>query len=315
MTSLSRATRRLTFALSLGALAAAALSVGSLGAQVVGRSESTWTLRERLSSGDRLRLVSPNGAITIAEGGGSDVEIRAEKRADRGARIEDIGFVVRKTARGLTVCAVYDDEDECDAEDGQSRRRNRRNRDGWNSPRASFIVRIPAGVLVKATTGNGDVSITGAGSEVIAHTGNGRVLVSGTGGSVQAHTGNGRITVEDARGPVEATTGNGDVRVATSIGPVTATSGNGDIDVTMDRIERAEAMKFHTGSGRITVALPSGYNADLEASSGNGTISSDLPVRIEGRLSPRRMRGTIGSGGDLMELSTGNGDIEIRKSR
>lgn len=292
-------------------LVVAAMTAGAQ--SVVGRNDDSWSTRERLSSGDRLRISSPNGAITITQGSGSDVEIRAEKTAGRGASIEDIAFIVRRESGGLVVCAVYDDRDDCDMEHGY---RQHSRRSGWgNRARASFTVRIPSGVLVRAETGNGDVSINGAGSEVVATTGNGRVLVSETTGRVRATTGNGRVTVEGARGPVEATTGNGDVRVATSSGPVNARSGNGDIEVSMARIDRAAAMNFSTGSGSITLAVPDDFGADMDASSGNGRVSTDIPVRIEGRISPRHMRGILGTGGERLTLSTGNGDIEIRKSR
>lgn len=290
-----------------------ALTASLAGAQtVVGRSEETWTTRESLARGQLLRLTSPNGTITVAPGSGNEVEIRAEKRTERGARIEDVGFIVRKSSEGLVVCAVYDDGDECDLADGYRQRRNSW-RDGWRSPRVNFTVRIPAGVSLQAETGNGDVAITGAGSDVKASTGNGRVLISGTTGRVFAHTGNGRVTVEDARGPVEATTGNGDVRVSTSDGPVSARSGNGDIEVSMARIARASEMSFSTGSGRILLTVPASFGAELEGSTGNGEISSDIPMRVEGRINPRRIRGTLGGGGERLELHSGNGDITIRR--
>lgn len=294
-----------------------AVAVATASAQtVVGRNDDSWSLRERLESGDRLRLSSPNGAITIRQGSGSDVEIRAEKTADRGASMSDIGFIVKKQDEGLVVCAVYDDDDDCDMDRGYRQGRNR-SRDSWNRQRAraSFTVTIPAGVLVNAATGNGDVTINGAGSEVRATTGNGRVLVSGTTGRVTATTGNGRVTVEGARGPVEATTGNGDVSVTTSNGPVTARSGNGDIEVSMERIDRAAPMSFSTGSGRIVLSVPANFGAEMDASSGNGDVTSDIPIRVEGRIERRRLRGTLGGGGERLSLSTGNGDIEIRKAR
>ncbi|MDZ7631558.1 MAG: DUF4097 family beta strand repeat-containing protein [Gemmatimonadaceae bacterium] len=286
------------------------------GAQrVVGRDDVSWSTREQLSSGDRLRIASPNGPITITQGTGAEVEIRAEKTAEQGASIDDIGFIVKRAAGGLVVCAVYDDDDECDMERGY-RTGARRSRDGWrNRARASFTVRIPRGVLVQAETGNGAIAITGAGSEVRVVTGNGGVLVSGTTGRVEATTGNGRVTVEDASGPVEATTGNGDVRVTTSNGPVTARSGNGNIDVTMARVERAAAMNFSTGIGRITVGVPEGFGAEMDASSGHGDVTSDVPLRIEGRPHRRHLRGTLGEGGERLTLSTGNGDIAIRRAR
>ena len=288
------------------------LTAGVAGAQtVVGRNEETWTTRETLAPGQRLHVASPNGAITVTQGNGSEVEIRAEKSAGHGARIEDVGFIVKKTSDGLVVCAVYDGDD-CDMEDGyHSRRRNWR--DGWNAPRVSFTVRMPAGVKLQAETGNGDVAINNAGSDVRASTGNGRLLVSGTSGRVQAHTGNGRVTIEDAHGPVEATTGNGDVRVVTAIGPVNASSGNGDIEVSMARVEHSAEMSFTTGSGRIVLSVPNGFGAELEGSTGNGAISSELPMRVEGRIDPRRIRGTLGNGGERLALRSGNGDITIRR--
>lgn len=292
------------------------LTAGLLCAQtVIGRADATWRLREKLGPADHLRILSPNGAITVTQGGGSEVDIRAEKRLERDARINDIGFIVKRVPNGLVVCAVYDDDDDCDMEYGY-RGRNRRSRDDHrNRARASFTVRIPAGVLVNAATGNGDIAIDGAGSTVNASTGNGRVQVTNTTGRVKASTGNGAVTVDGAKGEVEASTGNGDVRVTTSSGPVNASSGNGDIDVSMDRVDHAEAMRFSTGSGHIRLSMPGDFGAELEGTTGNGRISSDLPIRIAGRIDPHRMRGTLGRGGERLAVSTGNGDIEIRKSR
>jgi len=289
-------------------LAAAAIQAQS----VLGRSVSSWSTRERLASGETLRITSPNGPIAITQGSGSEVVIRAEKRADRDARMEDMGFVVKRTSSGLMVCAVYDDADECGSEgsDRYSRTGNwRRNR-----PSARFTVLIPAAVLVNATTGNGDISISGAGSEARATTGNGSLFVSGTTGSVRVSTGNGRVTVEGARGSVKASTGNGDVRVSTSDGPIDASSGSGDIDVTMERMERSAEMLFATGSGRIVVALPSNFNADIDGTTGSGDIRSELPMRVTGRRDAHRLRGTIGNGGELLVMRTGSGDIVLRRA-
>ncbi len=297
-------------------LAAALTGIAATGANaqgIVGRRESTFNISEKISSGGWLRLASPNGDITISEGSGDKIEIRAEKVIRRGS-VEDVGFVIHRSSDELVVCAVYEDEDECD-EDGSYHS----NRDGWRrwrnggQPRVNFSVRIPAGVRVKAGSGNGDVSITGGGNEVTASTGNGRVNVSGTSGEVNASTGNGRVTVEGAKGPVSASTGNGDVRVTTSLGPVTASSGNGDIEVAMDRLESSRTMQFSTGNGRIIVTVPEDFGAELDGNTGSGSISSDFPIQVRGRLNPTRIRGTIGKGGGRLVMSSGNGNLEIRK--
>ena len=281
---------------------------------VVGRNESTHTIRERLSSGDRLRVATPNGEVTISESSGAEVEVRVEKTTERGSSIADMGVIVRRTGGGLVVCAVYDDDDDCDMDRGYQRGRRRR---GWDNSRthARLIVRVPAGVSVQASTGNGDMSISGAVSEVSASSGNGRVLISGTAGKVSARTGNGRVTVEGARGSVEANTGNGDVRVSTSSGPVSVRSGNGDIDVSMDRLERSAAMTFTTGNGRISLTVPDGFGAEINSSTGSGTITTDLPIQLVGSINPKRVRGTLGKGGEPLEIRSGSGDIEIRRRR
>jgi len=45
----------------------------------------------------------------------------------------------------------------------------------------------------------------------------------------------------------------------------------------------------------------------------NGSISSDFPLTVSGKLSPRHIRATIGSGGRELRLHTVNGSIELRK--
>ena len=155
------------------------MTAGPLAAQeIVGRAERTFTLNEAVSAGGWVRVATFNGRIEITSGG-SQVEIRAVKDVRKGD-IEDIGFVVRRGQGGLTICAVWDDGDECD-EDGGYRGINR-GRDWSRSPQGQvdFIVQIPAGPRVKAGSGNGDVRIAGAGAEVVASPGNGRVSVTGS---------------------------------------------------------------------------------------------------------------------------------------
>jgi DUF4097 and DUF4098 domain-containing protein YvlB len=151
------------------------------------------------------------------------------------------------------------------------------------------------------------------GGDVQATTGNGRVHVDATEGSVQVTTGNGDVSVRGAKSAVKVTTGNGAVTVSTAEGPVEARTGNGDIDVVMTQLKARDDMTFSTGSGRVTVTLPSGYNGELDATTGNGEIRTDFELKIQGRMNPRRIRATIGEGGPRLRLTTGNGRLELRK--
>jgi DUF4097 and DUF4098 domain-containing protein YvlB len=103
--------------------------------------------------------------------------------------------------------------------------------------------------------------------------------------------------------------------VLTSSGPVTARTGNGEIDVNMKAISAASDMQFTTGNGSVTVALPSNFNGEIDASTGNGELRSDFEIRVLGRLNPHHVRGTIGSGGgQTIKMSTGSGRLELRKA-
>lgn len=290
-------------------LAATAFSSVAFGQTIVGRADAAFTLREAVRAGQWVRIASPNGAVRVTEGG-DGLDLTATKVIRRGT-VDDIGFIVRRDADGVTVCAVYDDTDTCGA-DGRLRTGNRP-RDWWSGRdvKVDFAVRVPAGVKVRAASGNGDVSVTGGGAEVLASSGNGRVDVTGPGGSVTANSGNGRVTVENARGPVEASTGNGDVRVTTSNGPVNATSGNGDIDVSMGRLDGSPDMNYSTGNGNVRVAVPAGFGAELDSHTSGGDVTVDFPLTTQGRISKSRLRGRLGSGGGRLTMSSGNGDLAI----
>jgi DUF4097 and DUF4098 domain-containing protein YvlB len=66
-------------------------------------------------------------------------------------------------------------------------------------------------------------------------------------------------------------------------------------------------------NGSITVTLTGDINADVSASTVNGSISTDYPLTVQGRFGPKRLHGTIGSGGRALSMATVNGSIELRR--
>jgi DUF4097 and DUF4098 domain-containing protein YvlB len=267
-----------------------------------GRGDSLFVWSARLRDGGLLTIKNIVGAINVTEANGDRVEVRAEKRMRGRGDLRDIAFDVQEGASGVTICTVYRGESACDEGSFENTRFSVR-----------YTVAIPRGLRLRASTGNGELSIEKAGSEVEARTGNGGIRIGQTEGRVVASTGNGDLEVESARGPVRASTGNGRVFVSTSAGPVSATTGNGDIDVRMQSLSTEADMDFRSGSGAVRVTLPADFNGDVDASTGNGELRTDFAIKLIGRLDPQHMRGTIGNGGRTIHLSTGNGRLEIRK--
>lgn len=147
-----------------------------------------------------------------------------------------------------------------------------------NDVNVEFEVRVPDGIGFVGRTVNGDVEAEGLTGNVIAHTVNGDVSIQ-TAGYAEATTVNGSIEAAIGQGGWE--------------GP----------------------MKFTTVNGSISLDLPQEIDAEVDAKFMNGGLETDLPLRLEGKLSPRRAVGTLGSGGPMLELSTVNGEIELRSHR
>ena len=264
----------------------------------------TWS--GRLASGATVGIRSYNGPIDVRESTTDRVEFRASRPTRRGA---DLSFEVETSANGVQLCAVYRGRNICNNE--------RRNwGDDWdNGPGSARVtVLLPKGVRLEARTGNGEVTVERASNDVDISSGNGDVRVRLTAGRVDVRTGNGELEIEGATGPVEASTGNGRVYVATSTGPVSVSTGNGEIDVRMNAIGGAGDMEFTTGNGSVTVAVPSNFNGDIEARTGHGEFRSDFEIRVQGRLNPRNIRGTIGTGGRRIRMVSGNGRLELRRA-
>jgi hypothetical protein len=270
-----------TLALVLGAavpLLSACASARAY-AQTSRSGDTPFTWSGAVQAGRWVYVRNLNGPVRVEEGTGSKVEVRAEKRWRRG-NPDDVKITVRQVGSAggdVLVCALWNDRSTCD-EDGYHS-----HSDGWwgnnndrNDVQVEFVVRLPAGVKIDASTVNGGVEIEGATSNVVAHTVNGSIDARSTGGAVTAHTTNGDVMVTSAK-------------------------------LDGDRTE------FSTVNGTITVTLPAAVNADVEMRTVNGHLSSDFPLTVEGTFSPRRLHATLGKGGATLRLTTVNGSIRLRK--
>ena len=116
---------------------------------------------------------------------------------------------------------------------------------------------------------------------------------------------------ESLQGDAEGHTVNGSVRLSTS-GRALASTVNGSVNVTMGRTDWPNRASFTTVNGSITLTVPGAFNADLRAEMMTGTLTSDFPVSVASSSEkPRRLSGTIGSGGRELNLTTVNGSIRL----
>ena len=266
---------RLTAA-SLVVLAASAIFVGPARAQ---EQAPPFDWSAALAEGKTIEIAGVNGEVDASLSSDGRVHVHAT-RTGRRSDPASVRIEVVEHANGVTICAVYPtprgsrNQNRCQEGGGQMSVND-------NDVEVDFTVRVPAGVRFAGSTVNGAVEVSGL------------------------------------RSDVEASTVNGDVRVETS-GMAQASTVNGDIRARVGATTLGEDMDFSTVNGSIELAAPAGLNADVEAATVNGEIESDFEVRgqapARSRHSPRStLRGTIGAGGEDLDLTTVNGAIRLRR--
>lgn len=146
------------------------------------------------------------------------------------------------------------------------------------------------------------------------HSSDGHINVDGTSGGARIDTSDGAIEVHNFSGSIRARTSDGHIAVDGVVNEVYLHSGDGHIDLTARQGSKMDrGWLVHTGDGRIDVKLPENFSAELYAHTGDGHITMDFPVAVSGSLERGRMRGKLNGGGELLEISTGDGSIHVGK--
>jgi hypothetical protein len=257
-----------------GALAAG-LAGGLLAAPAQAQDANNFSWDGKVAAGSWVKVRDVNGSVRVEAGSGDRVVVTAVKRARRGDP-KDVRIEVRRYGNdNVLVCALWNENATCD-EEGYHSNRNGSWSSRGNDVSVDFLVKLPRGVNVGAYTTNGEVRVGGATAEV------------------DARTTNGDVEAESSGGPVSARTTNGDVRA--SMG----NTGTGDL-------------RYTTTNGSVTVELPASFDADLELGTTNGSLRTDYPIAVQGRVSQRRLQGTVGKGGRSLVARTTNGNVTLRK--
>lgn len=229
-----------------------------------------------IAAGHSIEIKGINGDVRAEPSGGNEVEVVAEKTANRD-NPDSVRIDVVPHGGDVTICAVYPSRDaskpnEC--QPGNAGHMSTQN----NDVTVKFTVKVPAGVSFIGKTVNGGVEATQLNGDVVLTTVNGSVSFSTTG---------------EAR----------------------ASTVNGSIKGTMGRASWTGTLDMSTVNGGITLGLPADLNSDIKITTTNGEIQSDFPVTVSGTVTRRKLEGTIGAGGRLLSLGTTNGSVTLKTAR
>lgn len=298
-------------------IACAALLATSLAAPQVRAEEITksYTIAGRAN----VRVETNDGSVRVTSGDSKQVEFRVEYQ----------GY---ELGRNLTVDSRQDgDKVELIARItghwGISF--------GWghNSRSLHIEVRMPQQGDLQVHTGDGAVEATGLSGNLTIDTHDGSVKANGLSGTVDLHTGDGSITVDTLKGDIRLRTGDGGIEARDLDGKVEADSGDGHIRIAgrfealnvktgdgsvntqvLPGSKMAASWTLRTGDGSVDISLPSDFQANIDATTGDGHISLGVPVTVEGTFSRSEVRGKMNGGGQTLTIHTGDGSIRLTKS-
>jgi hypothetical protein len=237
------------------------------------QSSSDFQWRGSVLQGNAIEIKGVNGDVTAHPASGSEVEVTAVKRGRRN-RPDEVRIEVVQHGEGVTICAVYPDVDGRPNE-CRSGSEGRMNVQN-NDVTVAFTVRVPAGVRFVGRTVNGDVE------------------------------------ADSMTGPLALKTVNGSATFSTTSHGEAETV-NGSIKGALGSSLWTDTLSFATVNGSITLDLPADTSTDLRATTVNGDITTDFSITVAGKVTPRRLNGTIGAGGRSLELETVNGSITLRR--
>lgn len=165
------------------------------------------------------------------------------------------------------------------------------------------------GALVANTSG-GHIALRDVTGDARVQTSGGHIEATGIGGGLWAETSGGHIELRDIGKDIHAETSGGGIEIEGARGRVVAETSGGHVRVSFAK-GNDRGGKIESSGGGITVALDPQVNLNLDASTSAGTVSTDVPIKVVGRVTKSAIRGTLGSGGETLEVSTSAGPIRI----
>jgi DUF4097 and DUF4098 domain-containing protein YvlB len=240
------------------------------------QSDDSFDWKGRVAAGKTLEIRGINGDIRVTAARGDEAVVHATKRAKKGD-VSSVRIKVEQHAEGVTICAIYPGGSGDDCASGNKGRKGRYDEDRGDDVVVDFTVEVPAKVRFEGGTVNGGIDAQGL------------------------------------RGDAEVSTVNGAIVLATT-GVGSATTVNGSVRLRIGSAAWEGRLEAKSVNGSVAVEMPQPTDLDVEASTLNGSISSDFPLTLQGKMSPQRIKGTIGKGGRQLRLETVNGDVQLRRA-
>jgi hypothetical protein len=255
-----------------------------------------WSHQYPLKGAPQLHVKTDDGSVRIETGAGSEIF----------ARVTTVGWRIAPAEVTITESQTGD------RVDIEVRLPKVRHGFGTGHRSISVALRVPKQADLYVHTGDGSIDVQPVSGHLDLSTGDGSITADGLQGAIRLHTGDGSIRATALSGRLEADTGDGHMNVRGRFDVLDLRTGDGGIEAAAEPGSRVEAAwSLSSGDGGITLRLPEGLSADIDAHTGDGGIVLDKPVTVTGSISPNTVRGKLGAGGLPLRIHTGDGGIRL----
>lgn len=160
-------------------------------------------------------------------------------------------------------------------------------------------------------TGSGNTSVTNVTGDMSLDTGSGDVTGKNlTGANIAIDTGSGTVVIDGCAGDkVGIDTGSGELRI-TGLRTRNANLDTGSGRVQLGLLNTPDVITIDSGSGNVTLTLPTNFAASLNIDTGSGRVTSDFPMQLSSS-SRDHVLGRIGTGGGRVVIESGSGNVRL----
>lgn len=163
-------------------------------------------------------------------------------------------------------------------------------------------------------TSDGSIDVANLAGHVDLHSGDGSLTANAVKGVMKLKTSDGSITGEDIDGSLDAASGDGSIHLNGRFDELKLKTGDGSVTATVQSGSKIDSgWSIVSGDGSVEVTLPKDLKADIDASSGDGHVSSDIPLVVQGNFSKSKVHGKLNGGGSTLSIHTGDGSIRLRE--
>jgi DUF4097 and DUF4098 domain-containing protein YvlB len=250
-----------------------------------------------------LRLTTFDGPIEIRSWDQPEVLVEVEKRGPEKTSLERLEVTVNQQGNRIELEARRPMSSERFIGFGVNM-----------SPQVRYIATIPRNAAIVARSGDGSIRVERINGRVELRTDDGSIRGDELSGELTLTTGDGSVVLDDVDGSVEISTSDGGVSVTGKLAAARVRTGDGSVTV---RAEPGSVMSgdwaLSTSDGGVVLYLPSDFNAEIDAHTGDGRIRSEFTLTEDRSERERRtVRGRIGKGGHTLKVRTGDGSIVLR---